>query len=204
MDDEVKMSPFVEEENAPRQRQLIAWHFDGRLPLLEPIQKGSASSPSFSSENAQLQNFSDKHLGGGEAQTLLCGWTKDVRIAPFWLGFQGPEQRLSLLLSAAPGRSPHYWLGPTYSPGERFSFQLAIHTGMGPGGFLWRADDSAPWSSLSGATPWGAERLLPLERWRVGSDQGGPTQRPFRGTDLTVKWYAQTLSFDELLDSACD
>jgi hypothetical protein len=132
--------------------------------------------------------------GAGEAQTLLCGWDPGPTLAPVWIGLQGPEQRLGVLLSPAPGRSPHLWLGPMLPPGRPFEIQVAIHTGMGPGGLLWRWDDGGPWSSLVAASPWGAERLAWPARWGVGHDERGPAGRAFRGRDLAAAWHAQDLN----------
>jgi hypothetical protein len=131
--------------------------------------------------------------GGGEAQTLLCGWNPGPTLAPLWIGLKGPERRVGVLLSPAPGRSPHLWLGPALSPGEPFEIEVAIHGGMGPGGLLWRWNVAAPWSSLVAASPWGAERLVWPTRWSVGHDQRGAVGRPFRGRDLQVTWHAQEL-----------
>lgn len=156
---------FDDKENDGPYARLVAWKFDGFCPS----------------------------LGGGEAQTLLCGWTPGPSIAPLWIGLQGPEQRLCLLLSAAPGRSPHFWTGPTLPPDEPFSIQVAVHTGMGPGGLLWRWDDDAPWSSLAGASPWGAERLAWQTRWSIGHDQRGSNGRLFRGRNLSATWHTQVM-----------
>jgi hypothetical protein len=132
----------------------------------------------------------------GGAQTLLSGWDPGATLAPLWIGLLGCEQRLSVLLSPAPGRSPHHWQGPVLPPGEAFAVQLAIHTGMGPGGLLWRWDDTSAWSSLTAASPWGAERLTWPARWSVGHGQRGPGDRPFRGRDLRATWYAETLQLE--------
>jgi hypothetical protein len=129
----------------------------------------------------------------GEAQTLLSGWSPGQGLAPLWIGLLGREHRLSVLLSPAPGKSPHLWHGPTLPSNEPFTIQLAIHTGMGPGGLLWRMDDAASWSSLTAASPWGAERLPSLARWSIGHGQGGPQDRPFRGLNLETGWYSQAL-----------
>ena len=75
--------------------------------------------------------------------------------------------------------------------GERFDLQLAIHTGMGPGGLLWRRGDGTAWSSLLAASPWGAERLTWPNRWSIGHERGGNGDRPFRGTDLRAQWLAR-------------
>jgi hypothetical protein len=131
--------------------------------------------------------------GPGEAQTLISGWTPGPALAPWWLGFRGPENRLCFLLSVEPGRSPHYWLGPAFSPDQPFSVQVAIHPGMGPGGFLWRESDSAPWSSMLGATAWGADKFSPQSCWSVGHDQYGEHGQPFRGQALEVSFHNSLL-----------
>jgi hypothetical protein len=153
------------QEGDATQAQLVAWRFVGVCPA----------------------------ISGGEAQTLLCGWDPGPTLAPLWIGLQGQEQRLVVLLSSAPGRSPHLWLGPMLPADEPFEIQVAIHTGMGPGGLLWRWDDTAPWSSLRAASPWGAERLVWPTRWSIGQDQRGAASRPFRGHKLRVTWLQQVL-----------
>ncbi|HET9016723.1 MAG TPA: metallophosphoesterase [Thermomicrobiaceae bacterium] len=124
--------------------------------------------------------------GSGEAQSLVSAWNPGPALAPLWVGLLGPEQRLGVLIAPEPGRSPHLWYGPTLAPGAPFDLQLALHGGMGPGGVLWRRDDGAPWSSLTAASPWGAERLAWPSRESVGHAQRGPRDRPFRGRDLAV------------------
>jgi hypothetical protein len=135
---------------------------------------------------------------GDEAQTLLCGWDPGPTLAPLWIGLLGREHRLGVMLSPAPGRSPHLWYGPTLPSNEPFALHLAIHTGMGPGGLLWRWDDAAPWSSLAAASPWGAERLTWPTLWSVGQGQRGADDRPFRGRDLRAAWCAETLEFENV------
>lgn len=158
------LGPHPQEAAYPR-ADLVAWRFDGVAPP----------------------------AGGGEGQTFVSGWSDGPLLAPLWIGLIGPEQRLAVMLSAAAGRSPHYWLGPALPAAQPFSVQVAIHTGMGPGGFLWRWDDSSPWSSLLGATPWGGERLGHLNIWSVGHDQYGPEGRPFRGSRLGARFVVQPL-----------
>ena len=127
---------------------------------------------------------------GGEAQTLLSAWEPGPALASLWIGLQGPECRLTVLLSPEPGRSPHLWSGPGLEPDRPFDLQVAIHVGMGPGGVLWRANDAAPWSSLAAASPWGAERLRPSSHWSVGHDKRGGADKPFRGQGLSGAWHA--------------
>lgn len=133
-------------------------------------------------------------LGVGEAQTLLAAWDDGLGLASPWVGLIGEEQRLAVLISPAPGRSPSLWLGPALPPGQPFSMQVAIHGGMGPGGVLWRWADAAPWSSLRAASAWGAERSAWPARWAVGHDRHGPGDRPFRGQNLGTKWTERVLA----------
>jgi len=142
---------------------LVAWRFDGACPA------------------------------GSAPNTLLSIWSPGPMLSPFWLGVIGAERRLAALLSAAPGRSPHYWLGPKLDAGKPFSVQVALHGGMGPGGFLWRWADDTPWSSMLGATPWGPERLQWQDAWAVGHDQYGPGGRPWGEGNLSAWWYASEL-----------
>jgi hypothetical protein len=128
--------------------------------------------------------------GDGEPQTLVSAWDDGPALAPLWIGLLGRENRLGVLISPAPGRSPALWLGPLLTPGAAFDVQLAIHTGMGPGGILWRPHDGAPWSSLAGMSPWGAERLTWPAQWCLGHGQRGADDRPFRGGGLRAAWQA--------------
>ena len=190
-------------DTAGEVREWLTWPFE--LPASDSWQAlaiGEHPAPSFGIEAGNLLQrevlawrFDISRLveGSSDAKTLLSGWGSGVGTAPLWIGFQGPENRLCVLLSAEAGRSPHYWLGPTFEADKPFSIQIALHNSMGPGGFLWRTDDSAPWSSLIGATPWGVERLASLERWSVGHDQFGVGGQAFRSEDLRVRWTMMSL-----------
>ena len=129
----------------------------------------------------------------GRPQTFVCASDPGPLLSPLWIGLLGPEQRIGVLLTQAPGRSPHLWYGPSLPAGEAFELQIALHTGMGPGGVLWRRDDAAPWSTLIGASPWGAERLRWPARWHVGCGQRGDVDRPFCGEALDVRWHSETI-----------
>ncbi len=129
----------------------------------------------------------------GEPQTLLSGWTSDQSLASLWVGLRGPEQRLSALMSNGPGRSPHLWLGPGFAAGEPLEFQFGVHTGMGPGGLMWRWNDNTPWSSLKAASPWGAEMLAWPRHWSVGHGQHDTDVSPFRGRNLEVTEHTRML-----------
>lgn len=123
--------------------------------------------------------------GTSTIQTLLSAFQPGVR-APLWIGLSGPAQRLTVILEPEPGRSPHYWLGPALDAGAPFDIQLLVHPGMGPGGLLYRLAADAPWSSLSAASAWGAERLDWPHRWSIGHGQEGPGDRAFLGSNLAV------------------
>ena len=105
-------------------------------------------------------------------------------------------RELAALLSPLEGRSPHLWWGHALQPGRHFDLQLAVHTGMGPGGIMCRLSDDAPWSSLAAASPWGAERLAWPARWSLGHGQRGPDDRPFRGRDLEAHWRGESLALE--------
>lgn len=131
----------------------------------------------------------------GAPQTLLNGWRVEAEdaIRPTWIGLEGHEQRLVVQLNQAPGRSPHHWLGPELQAGATFSVQVAVHSGMGPGGVLWRWNDEWPWSSLKAASAWGPERVRWPNRWGIGKGQRGVNDQPFRGNDLRVTCHQQML-----------
>ncbi len=122
----------------------------------------------------------------GRAQTFLSVWSPGSALAPLWIGLTGRSQRVTVIIGPVPGRSPHYWFGPSLDANEPFDLQIAIHAGMGPGGVLWRANDVSPWSSLSAPSSWGAERLIWPERWSVGFGKGGVSDCPFQGRDLST------------------
>ena len=129
----------------------------------------------------------------GPAQTLIAAWDDDSALPALWVGLTGLDQKLTVILGSAPGRSPHSWIGPAVAPGQAFDLQIAIHRGMGPGGVLWRASDQAPWSSLVSPSSWGPERLRWPARWSVGVGKGGDDRR-FLGPELSVS----TVASDEL------
>jgi len=119
------------------------------------------------------------------AQTLLSAFSPG-RIAPVWIGLQGPRQTLTLIMGREPGRSPHYWIGPDFPAGENFDLHLAINPDMGPGGLLYRPWGEERWTSFAAASATGLETLHWPDRWSVGHGQNGRGDRPFAGPDLSV------------------
>jgi hypothetical protein len=129
----------------------------------------------------------------GTPQTLVGGCSREQKhgLPPVWMGLQGPEQRLCVLLTQAPERSPHLWIGPELPPGTPFEIQIALHSGMAPGGVLWRWSDRSPWSSLTAASPWGAESVNWPNTWSLGHGQRGIADQPFGGQNLRATWHRE-------------
>lgn len=124
--------------------------------------------------------------GAGPRQTLVAAVPQGTALPSAWIGLTGLDQRLTVMLGPSPGRSPHYWFGPSLGAGETFDLQLALHFGMGPGGVLWRSGDRAPWSSLTSSSPWGPERLTWPFPWSIGCVGDTPSNADFRGRGLDV------------------
>ena len=169
-------------------RECLSWPFalpsrDAWVPLSTGVQNAPAwPMPEVVAWRLQGQ-LSD---ADGRQQTLVSAWSEGSGLAPFWIGVTGPDRRLSVVIGPTPGRSPHYWFGPSLPAEHPFDFDLALHRAMGPGGVLWREADDASWTSFEGASPWGPERLDSPEFWSYGHGQGGVKDRPFAGTGLTV------------------
>jgi hypothetical protein len=172
-------------------RERLTWP-----PAIPPVSTWSSmpNGPVTSSNTSLIQVWYFAGIlpsAAGGSQTLVSGWTSERGLPPIWVGLIGPEQRLSVLLSPQLGRSPGLWHGPTFEPGQSFTIQVAVHQGMGPGGMLWRWGDDAPWTSMTGTAPWGAERLPDIGQWSIGCSKGNPGDRPFQGPDLRV-WTTAT------------
>lgn len=106
----------------------------------------------------------------GAARMFLRADAKDDALPWIWLGASGVDNRLTALLSPRANRSPHRWTGPPLPKEGTFSIQFAMHSGMGPGGLLWRWSDEDAWTSMIGASAWGAERVPWSHNWRVGDN----------------------------------
>ncbi len=127
-----------------------------------------------------------------QPQTLLCAQAEGGALPWLWLGISGVDQHLTALLSPQANRSPHRWQGPALPRDRQFSLQFAIHSGMGPGGLLWRWSDAHDWSSMMGASAWGVERLPWSSEWRIGE---AAIQEAFRGCDLRLRWHHERFDF---------
>jgi hypothetical protein len=107
-------------------------------------------------------------------------------MSPIWIGLRGEAQRLTVIVQNSPGRSPHYWVGPTIEAGRPFSIRLMLHAGMGPGGIMFKLAADHGWSSMPAASPWGLERANSSDQWIIGHGEGGAADRPFKGTGLAA------------------
>lgn len=141
------------------QAQLVLWRISGELPATTD----------------------------GAPGMILRAEAGDDALPWFWLGADGVDHRLTALLSPRANRSPHRWTGPPLPQGEPFSIQFALHSGMGPGGLLWRWSDEDAWSSLIGASAWGAERIPWSHHWRVGEN-------------LRARWHSLSFELRDLYD----
>ena len=158
-------------------REWLCW--DWRLPASETWARFERTSADDLSrdclrnpERAQLIVWEIKLRTPDDAdhspRMLLRAEAEGGTLPGFWLGIAGVDRRLAVLLSPQANRSPHRWLGPALPAGRELSIQVALHSGMGPGGLLWRWNDDAPWSSMLGASAWGPERLAWSGDWLIG------------------------------------
>jgi hypothetical protein len=183
---------LVHESGAARDAKLVQSLTRAQPPATPPKQAQARQSRIVAMRFTGVTTAAQR----GEPQTLFCAWDPGPHLEPLWVGLTGCEQRLKVLMMRAAGESPHHWHGPPIPPGRPFSVQLAIHTGMGPGGLLWRWDDAEPWSSMAAASPWGAEKLRWPSRWSIGQGAGGESDRPFRGRTLSVRCCIQRAHLD--------
>jgi hypothetical protein len=123
--------------------------------------------------------------GAATEQTLLSASSTDG-LPALWIGLRGTQQRLTVIMSPEPGRSPGYWHGPSADLGRAFDYEVMVHTDMGPGGLMYRSGSDEPWNSLQSSCAWGAERLVWPSRATVSHGRLGATDRPFRGRELCV------------------
>lgn len=134
---------------------------------------------------------------GQQPQTILSAALEGGALPHLWLGISGVDRRLTILLSPEAMRSPHRWQGPALPAGSKIEFQVALHSGMGPGGLLWRRGDDQPWSSMAGASAWGVERLPWPHDIEIGAWAG---RRRFLGRDLRIRWHHQAFDIADCLE----
>ena len=135
------------------------------LVLLRNCQTKSGSS---SEELIILWQFSGQYPPSvfGQEQTFICGWDMMEGPQTLWIGLDCLS-RLTVHLIPVPGGGIQIWQGPYLPPKNDFDVQIAIHTGMGPGGIMWRAGDTGKWSSLVSSSSRGAERTAWPTQWML-------------------------------------
>jgi hypothetical protein len=184
-------------DTSGRVRERLSWPIklpaaDGWIPIEDAKPYPAPMAGEVTSDRIVAWRFRGQAAGRGAvtAQTLLAAISSDS-LAPLWVGLRGPRQRLTVVIAAENGRSPHYWQGPELKPSAPFDVQVMIHTGMGPGGILYRRAPDERWSSFGSVSPWGAERLAWPQSWLLGHGRYGPADQPFLGTGLATTMSVQ-------------
>ncbi len=176
-------------------REWLSWGWE--VPPSDTWQPFTSDSPKHLASDC-LQDVDTAHLMiweiSGELdisdyrpRVIFSGAGDDGALPYLWLGITGRDHHLMLSLSPRPNRSPHSWHGPSLATDKSFRIHFAIHSGMNAGGLLWRWDDNNPWSTLTGSSPWGVERLLWSHDWTMDNS-------------LQITWHHQTFSLKTMLD----
>ncbi|MCL5996346.1 MAG: hypothetical protein M1546_09855 [Chloroflexi bacterium] len=194
-------------DTAGQAREWLRWPFE--LPASTQWQPVAAGVTDLSEQRALWQQepgagrifvWRFKGIAGitPEEQTLLCTWSDEEGPAALWIGLEPGSANLAVSLIPEPGGGAQVWRGPALTPGQPFAFELAVHTGMGPGGVLCQAGEGSAWSSLRSTSARGAAHMAVPERWALGHAQSGPNDRPFRGSHLQATWATLSAGMDDL------
>jgi hypothetical protein len=182
-------------------REQGAWPFDcspvGQWPVIEA--KGTAIeqlSGAVPVSDILLMHFEGRGAATSpDEQTLLTGWKDSSAPATVWIGFDGGH--LAVRISPQRGEPALHWRGPVISGG--FSFDIAFHRSLGPGGVLFRSAEGKPWNSLATDSSRGFADISWPDRWSVGMGHaaydriagggGRMVERaePFLGSTLQVR-----------------
>lgn len=183
---------------AGKVRESLSWPFalpaTDKWHTLEPASGGAtlAAQKITGAIGAwRFQGQTNKAMPGAAPQTLICGWDNMEGVATVWIGFDDYPRRLVVRLVPQSGYGRQTWTGPAIKDKSTFDFQVALHSGMGPGGVLFRQEESAAWESLASTSSKGAEDLTWPRNWVLGHGQSGPSEWPFVGKDLRVTWTRQ-------------
>jgi hypothetical protein len=168
-------------------REWLTWPLPEPFDPVTDLADLTLANSGEANEVAMLQVSAMAAERGGAAQTLVSAWTDEDALANLWIGLVGPEQQLVAQLAPERNRSPHSWAGPAMAPGQPFALDLMLHSGLGPGGMLWRVTGNDAWTSLTGASAWGLERLPRLRHWSTGNTKGNADDRAFGGEGLIVR-----------------
>ncbi|MSP13715.1 MAG: hypothetical protein EXR62_12260 [Chloroflexi bacterium] len=187
-------------------REWLAWPLASPAPdkweVINPAISTLPLPPNLAGSRAAQANIFSWRFSGllpesptAADQTLLSGWNAGDGPPTIWVGFPAGTAALTVILLPETGKGAEFWHGPRLDPGNPFDFQIALHTGMGPGGVLWRPGASSGWTSLSSLSARGAETLAWPARWSLGHSQSGAEDKPFRGEGLRVLWQVQATNY---------
>ena len=125
----------------------------------------------------------------GHPQTLLTGYDTSEPDAAIRVAFSGAAPRLTVWLQTRSGEDASAWYGPEFRAGEPFHFHLALHSGMGPGGVLFRREEGEAWTSLASASPRGCENLAWPPVWAPRRGHYGAGHDSYRREEaLEIAW----------------
>jgi hypothetical protein len=128
-------------------------------------------------------------------QTILCGSNADETAAALRVMLEESSLRLRVDIQTQSGYSADRWLGPRFPAGKPFQFELALHSGMGPGGVLYRETPESGWSSLKTESSKGCEDMVWPPAWVAGHGHYSPEHDEWRGEKVNLEWsYMRTLS----------
>ena len=133
----------------------------------------------------EIKGTAPRVASAGRRQTLFAAIDQQSGEMPLWIGLIGAKMQLTAILQPLSGRSPHYWFGPDVDHDRPFGFEILLHKGMGPGGILWRSSVTPYWSSLTGSSAWGIERLVWPSCCSVGMATSADNT-PFQGVGLCL------------------
>jgi hypothetical protein len=179
-------------QHKPGTARVFAWRFSGNTNPHPPLHASLERRGNWRGATSPLGKGGLREVAADD-QTLLCAWTYEEGPAVLWIGLERGSNALKVSLSPESGGGEQMWYGPALSPSQPSTFDLAIHTGMGPGGVLWRNDEQSPWSSLLSTSACGAEHMPAPERWALGHAQSGTDDRPFQGSALRATWVTADL-----------
>jgi hypothetical protein len=126
-------------------------------------------------------------------QTLICGWNSEDELFTFWVGIIGIEQQLTIQIRPAKNRSPSFWHGPKIDPKKNIELQIAMHSGMGPGGILWRNNEQSSWTSFKTVNDWGVEKINWPKLWTIGYDRNNKNTIPFQMGTLSIGYCIKSI-----------
>jgi hypothetical protein len=124
-------------------------------------------------------------------QTLLCGSHAGETAAALRVMLDDSSLRLRVDIQTQSGYSADHWLGPRFKPGEPFEFELGLHSGMGPGGVMYRAASAnghGEWSSLETESSKGCEDMVWPPTWVTGHGHYSPNHDVWRGEKVILEW----------------